>query len=155
MRKRLIAGMAALTTFAAGAGAIALGGGGSDGPVAPEVNEISIELDASGTGAATVAKARKPRIIYLQGQPQTVNPADPAIGPYVDVALSAKPCSGRARVLDGGVAAVSTDVYQQGSYIEDKNTYHVLIGLDDEAAEAQPPAPYEITTHLICAKGVR
>lgn len=153
MRKRLIVAAAALA--ATGGGYAAATGIGSDSSVtAPEVGELRVELtERAAREPGLAAKARKPRIIYLQGQ-SAVNSADPNVGPYVDVKLSAPVCKGKGRVLGGGVVAANTDVFQQGSYVVPrKGEYHVLLGFDDAAASA--PVAYDITSHLICAKGFK
>lgn len=150
MRRRLIAVTAALATVGAGVGAATVVGSDSS-LTAPEVNQLRVELTERGAGPSTlVGKAKKPKILYLQGS----DTVDPAVGPYVDVTLFAPACKGRGRLLGGGVAPANTDVFQQGSFIvPDKGEYHVLLGFDDAAASA--PVAYDITSHLICAKGVK
>jgi hypothetical protein len=54
-------------------------------------------------------------------------------------------------VIDGGVVADSTDVYQQGAYVATRTEYHVRLGFDDDAN----PADFRISSHLICLKGVK
>lgn len=150
MRRNLIAGTAALAMVGAGVGAATVIG--SDSSVtAPGVQQVRVELSERSAGSRALAgKAGKPKIIYLRGS----NTIDPAIGAYVDVTLSSPACKGKGRLLDGGVAAADTNVFQQGTYIvPGKGEYHVLLGFDDAASEA--PVAYEIATHLICAKGVR
>lgn len=155
MRRNLIVGTATLAIVGVGIGAATVVGSDRNSVTAPEVNQLRIELTERAAGApGLAAKPRKPRIVYLQGS-DTVNAADPAVGPYVDVTLSAAACQGKGRVLDGGVAPANTDVFQQGTFIVPaEGEYHVLLGLDDAAVAAGPTA-FEITSHLICARGVR
>lgn len=146
MRAKLTALAATLAVLATATATAAIAGGSGYSP--PEVGELSVQVDRE-RGDAGARKAKRPAILYFQAEPSTVDPA--IVGRWVDVRLFAERCDRRVRVIDGGVRPLDTDVYQQGSYIASSHEYHVLIGLDDDA----PLEPYQITSHLICAKGVR
>ena len=94
----------------------------------------------------------KPKVVYLSGK-GTVNtdPAAGGTGPYIDFKLTA-PRNVCPRVINGGINAGSLDLFQQGSYVK-KGKYHVLMGLDDNAAGTPTSFPYE--SQVICLKGVR
>ena len=145
--KRAVGLAAVLVVAGAGIAAGAVSGG--SGRVSlPDYASVGVEVaPVAGTAGQSAAKAKKPRVVYLQGEPSSVD-VD-STGPYVDVRISS--CPGNSRVIDGGVVAASTDVYQQGSYVEAPDAYHVRVGFDDEA----PPADFRIATHLICLKGAR
>jgi hypothetical protein len=153
MRRKLAVGTAALAAAGGGFGAATVLGSESS-ITAPEVNQVRVELRERAPRARVLAGVRrKPRIIYLQSS-STVDAANPAVGPHVDIRLSARACRGKGRVLGGGVAPASANVFQQGTYIlPDQGEYHVLLGLDDAAAAS--PSAYQISSHLICARGVR
>lgn len=139
-------GLAALAAAAlAGLGATAVfGGGGSTG--LPGYASVEIDL-APAPSASPAGKQGKPKVIYLEGGPSTID-VD-TTGPYVDLGLAS--CPGRSRVIDGGAVADNTDVYQQGAYVGSRSDYHVRLGFDDGAT----PADFEVSSHLICIKGVR
>lgn len=138
-------GIAALAAAAlAGLGAAAVFGGGTTG--LPAYAGVEIELQRS-VAASDAGKQGKPRILYLQGEPTTID-VD-STGPYVDVGLLS--CPGRSRVIDGSVVADNTNVYQQGAYLGSRSEYHVRLGFDDEAT----PVDFKVTSHLICVKGAR
>lgn len=148
MSRKWVLGLVALLAVAATAAtATAVFGGGS--PSRPGYATVDVRMDggASAAGLNAKKKAKKPTVIYLQGEPSTVDAA--VIGPYIDVRLFS--CPGNSRVLDGGVFPESTDVYQQGTYIPNNKEFHVLIGFDDAAT----PADFQITSHLVCIKGVK
>lgn len=148
-RKTVLAGLAALAAIATAAvAATAVFGGGS--PSRPDYATVEIEMqrtDAPAARAAAAKKAKKPTVIYLQGQTTTVNVAE--TGPYVDVRLFS--CPGNSRVIEGGVFPVNTGLYQQGSYIPSKKEYHVLIGFET----GMTPVNFELSSHLTCLKGVK
>lgn len=138
-------GLAALAAVAlAGFGAAVVSGGGTTG--LPSYAGVEIELQRS-LAASDSGKQGKPRILYLQGEPTTID-VD-STGPYVDVGLLS--CPGRSRVIDGSVVADNTNVYQQGAYLGSRSEYHVRLGFDDEAT----PVDFKVTSHLICVKGAR
>ena len=151
MRGRWAAGAVALAALALGAfGATAVFGGDSGGR--PAYATVGIEMeralgDERSGRVATRAKAKKPKVIYLQGEASTVDVSE--TGPYIDVRLFS--CPGNSRVLDGGVFPLDPRVYQQGSYVPSDKEYHVLLGFQDE----QSAADFELTSHLICIKGVK
>ena len=122
--------------------------GGTGQTSLPDYASVEVEVEpATGAAGPSAAKAKKPRVVYLQGEPSSVD--GDSTGPYADIRLSS--CPGNSRVIDGGVVAASTDVYQQGSYVEAPDAYHVRLGFDDDAK----PADFEISSHLICLKGAR
>ena len=136
-----------LAASVAGLTAAAVSGGAGPSSL-PSYANLEVELEpVAGHARLSAAKAKKPRVVYLLGEPSSVD-VD-STGPYVDIRLSS--CPGNSRVIDGGVVADSTDVYQQGSYVEAVDEYHVRLGFDDGAT----PADFEITSHLICLKGVK
>jgi hypothetical protein len=145
--RKLAAGLAAALAVAAAAlAALAVSGGAgaSSGPA--DYGEIAVELEPAAGGAArTGAKAKRPRVLYLIGAPSAVD-VD-STGPYVDVRL--KSCPGNSRVIDGGIVADDTDVYQQGSYVEALDEYHVRVGF----ADADTATDFSFTSHLVCLKG--
>lgn len=123
----------------------------------PDYTHLSIDLrDSPGTKALTKPSPggpKKAEVIYLQGAPTTIDPADAPVGlsPYIDIKLT-----GCSKVIDGGIVPTdTTNVYQQGSYVQNSKQYHVLIALDDAAAAASPRAPFTITSNLTCIKGVK
>jgi hypothetical protein len=136
-----------LVVAGAGIAAGAVSGGNGRASL-PDYASVEVELEPlAGAAGQSAAKAKKPRVVYLQGEPSSVD-VD-STGPYVDIRLSS--CPGNSRVIDGGAVAASTDVYQQGSYVEAPDAYHVRLGFDDEAQ----PADFEISSHMIFLKGAR
>jgi hypothetical protein len=127
--------------------ASAVFGGGSTGR--PDYASVEVRMDgvAQGSSNFRAKKAKKPSVIYLQGDVSTVDVS--ATGPYIDVGLAS--CPGKSKVIDGGVAPQSTGVYQQGSYIPNDKEYHVLIGFET----GETPADFQLTSHLVCIKGVK
>ncbi len=152
MSGKWVLGLVALLAVAATA-ATATAVFGGDSPSRPDYATVDVKMDGGASGAGLSArktakkKAKKPTVIYLQGEPSTVDVS--TTGPYVDVRLFA--CPGSSRVLDGGVFPADTNVYQQGTYIPNSKEYHVLIGFDDGAT----PGDFQITSHLVCIKGVK
>ena len=141
-------GLAAVLV-AAGAGIAAGAVSGGNGRASlPDYASVEVEVKPlAGTAGQSAAKAKKPRVVYLPGEPTSVD-VD-STGPYADIRISS--CPDNSRVIDGGVVAASTDVYQQGSYVEAPDAYHVRLGFDDDAT----PADFKISSHLICLKGAR
>jgi hypothetical protein len=127
--------------------ASAVFGGGSTGR--PDYASVEVRMDGVAPGSSNfrAKKAKKPSVIYLQGDVSTVDVS--ATGPYIDVGLAS--CPGKSKVIDGGVAPQSTGVYQQGSYIPSDKEYHVLIGFET----GETPADFQLTSHLVCIKGVK
>lgn len=143
------------TAGLAAGGAIAIAGiaAGSvlgAGEPQPSVGKVSIELHKPAGGAGRKAPAPpKPRVVYLKSGQTNVDPV--AIGtPYLDIKLT-----GCSKVIDGGVLPQNTNVYVQGTFVQDPGEYHVLIGFDDEAIANGQVAPFTITSHLTCLKGAR
>ena len=161
MSRKLITGLVAAVAMA-GMGFAA--GSALSGTNDPEPHYTPLTIDLSKDGAATRAKAGatgsgKPKLVYLSSStPTTINPAPigsppdpatgaPAVGRYVDLKLA-----GCSKVVDGGAVPLTTnDVYVQGSYVQSSSKYHVLIGLDDTAADGT----FQIDTNLTCLKGVK
>jgi hypothetical protein len=145
--KRAVGLAAVLVAAGAGiaAGAVA---GGTDRASLPDYATVGVRPEPiAGAAGLSAAKAKKARVVYLQAERSPVD-VD-STGPYVDIRIAS--CPGSSRVIGGGVVAASTDVYEQGSYFEAPDAYHVRLGFDDEAT----PADFEITSHLICLKGVK
>lgn len=137
-------GLAALAAAAlAGLGATAVFGGGGSTALP---GYASVEINLAPT-ASPAGKQGKPKVVYLEGGPSTID-VD-TTGPYVDIGLAS--CPGHSRVIDGGAVADNTDVYQQGAYVGSRSEYHVRLGFDDETT----PVDFEVSSHLICIKGVR
>ena len=152
MRRNLIAALALAALAAAGIGAATVFG--SDADVRPPVTKVDVSMhrfQSPTLGRATAAKkARKPKVVYLGGD-GSIDTAQ--TGPFIDFGLSA-PRNVCPRVIDGGLKSDNFDFFQQGTYVDAaSNTYHVLMGLDDNAAPT--PVTIQYTTHLICLKGVR
>lgn len=152
--KKWIVGIVALAALGAGAvtASVVIGAGSSPRPDYAVV-DVKLEAPSAPAPRARRAKAKKPRVVYLTGAATTVDTA--VLGSYVDIRLFS--CPGSSRVIGGGVAPSNTDVYQQGSYVPNSSEYHVLLGYDDEAVEANPSqaVPFTITSHLICLKGAK
>jgi hypothetical protein len=155
MSRKWISGLVGLVAVA-GTALAATSAFSTDTQSRPEYTPVTVDLsDARAKGGVSGTK-KKPKVVYLRSAaPTTINPAEPAVGTtgvgaYIDVKLS-----GCSKVIDGGVAPRSTDVYVQGSYIKSPSEFHVLIGLDDAAAAASPRATFLIDTHLTCLKGVK
>jgi len=156
MTRKLIAIATALAAAAAVAFVVASSTStASETP--PDYSRLTIDLgDRPGTkvfAKPAPGGSKKAQVVYLQGAPTTINPADEPAGlsPYVDIRL--KGCS---KVIDGGVVPTdTTNVYIQGSYVGNARQYHVLIALDDAAAAENPRAPFTITSNLTCLKGVK
>jgi hypothetical protein len=144
---RAVGVAAALAAAVVGLTAGAVSGGAEPSSLPEYANiEVTLELVAGDAGFGA-AKAKKPRVLYLLGE---ASPIDvDSTGPYVDIRLAS--CPGKSRVIDGGVVADNTDVYQQGSYVETSDEYHVRLGFDDDAT----PADFEFSSHLTCLKGVK
>ena len=145
-----------LATGAAFALAAASGfGEGKQTDLRPGYATVEVRMRAAAPPARpAAAKApAKAKVVYLTGQ-GTVN-TDPAApggtGPYIDFELTA-PRRLCPRVINGGVDPGTLDLFQQGSYVQNGN-YHVLMGLDDNAAGTPTTFPYE--SHVVCLKGVR
>ena len=149
--RKWLGGVVVLTAIGVGAvTANAVIGSGSS--PRPSDAQVDVRMDASSAPAATRrAKATKPKVVYLTGDPSTVDTA--ATGPYVDVRLFS--CPGTSRVIGGGVVPSNTNVFQQGSYTPNAREYHVLLGYDDETINAGGATSFTITSHLICLKGAR
>ena len=155
MRRNLIAGLAAGAVAAAALGATAVFGSGSEDSVRPDYATVEVAMDGSDAAAparALAKKAKKPKVVYLSGT-GSVNTADPpaGTGDFIDFALTT-PKNLCPRVVDGGVSSTNLDFFHQGSYVE-KGVYHVLMGLDDNAAPTATTIQY--ATHVVCLKGVR
>src|SRR5262245_25710463 len=141
-RKWIVAGVASL---AAGAGAAVtattvFGGGGE--PRA-DVAVVDVKMQAAESPSSQRAKARKPTVIYLTGEPSTVDSAQ--LGPNMDIRLFS--CPSNARVVEGGIEASDLTVDVQGSYVgENRREYHVLIQDEDT------PGPFTLASHLTCLK---
>jgi hypothetical protein len=145
-RKWAIGSALAVAAIAAAVAAGAVFGGGT--PSRPDYATVDVKLERVAGAAGLSAKpAKKPKLIYLQGQPSTVD-VD-STGPNIDVRIS--PCPGSSRVIDGGVFPDNTNVFQQGTYVPSGKEYHVLIGFDDPALQAD----FQLSSHLICLKGVK
>jgi hypothetical protein len=145
--------LGAIALAAAGTTAVAATsvlGEESAAPERPDYATVDVRLDAAPSRAARPsARARghrKPRVIYLQGQPATVDVAQ--TGPNIDIRLLR--CPDRSRVIDGGVFPSDPSVVQQGSYIPSRREYHVLIGFPEGAAVQS----FTLSSHLVCLKGV-
>lgn len=158
MRKYLITMLALAAVAATSLAATAVFGQGSTIGVRPGYATVNVKMSAAraplaGRAAASAKQASKPKVVYLTGK-GTVN-TDPAVpggtGPYIDFRLNA-PKNLCPRVIDAGINPGNLDLYQQGSYVK-KGEYHVLMGLDDDAAATPTTFPYE--SHVICLKGVR
>jgi hypothetical protein len=153
MSRRWIAGLATVAAVGGAAVAVASGGNTDDGG-RPTYATVSIDLSgATATTKRGISGTTKPRVVYLQGPAEPINPAPIAaggIGPYIDVKLT-----GCTKVIDGGVVPDNTDVYLQGSYVKSKSEYHVLIGLDDEAVSDPAPDAFTVRSNLTCLKGVK
>ena len=152
MSRRTIGGLVAVAAVGVAAVAVASPGGENAGERPPYAT-ISIDLsDGNAHEKRGIAgTTKKPRLVYLQAStPTTINPAPPpaGVGPYIDVKLT-----GCAKVIDGGVAPDAVPIYQQGSYVVNKNEYHVLLAVNEESKDGQ--APFTVTSHLICLKGVK
>ena len=142
-RKWIVAGAASLAavTGAAVMATNVLGGGAV--PRA-DVAMVDVEMHAAESPSSQRAtKARKPTVIYLTGEPSTVDSAQ--LGPNMDIRLFS--CPRNARVIEGGIEASDLTVDVQGSYIgANRREYHVLI--QDEDA----PGPFTLASHLTCLK---
>ncbi len=135
----------ALAAVAAAFAAGAVFGGGT--PSRPAYATVDVRLERVAGAAGLSAKpAKKPKVVYLQGQ-ESID-VD-STGPNIDVRLSG--CPGSSRVIDGGVFPDNTNVFQQGTYAPTSKEYHVLIGFDDLALQAD----FQLSSHLICLKGVK
>lgn len=146
-RKRVLGLVALLALAVTAVTAAAVFGGGSPGRPDYATVDVKMRGGASAAGRRAPRKAKKPAVIYLQGEQSTVD-VD-TLGPYIDMRL--RSCPGKSRVLDGGVRPMNTGVYQQGTYIPNEKEYHVLIGFENGAT----PVDFEFTSHLVCIKGVK
>jgi hypothetical protein len=156
MSRKLIA--VATTLIAGGVAAFVVASSSSTASETPRAySQLTIDL-GHRPGTTVLAKpapggSKRARVVYLQGAPTTINPADEPAGlsPYVDIKLT-----GCSRVIDGGIVPTdTTNVYLQGSYVRNSRQYHVLIALDDAAAAESPRAPFTITSNLTCLKHVK
>ena len=156
MSRKLIA--TATTLAALGAVALVVASSSSTASETPPTySHLTIDL-GNGPSTKVLTKpapggSKKAQVVYLQGAPTTINPADEPVGlsPYVDIKLT-----GCSKVIDGGVVPTdTTNVYLQGSYVRNSRQYHVLIALDDATASESPRAPFTITSNLTCLKGVK
>jgi hypothetical protein len=142
-----VAGGTALATASVG------GGGDSEDRWTTVTIDLSQNADRKATSQRGLAGSKKkPRLVYLQGQPTEINPADPSaggFGPNIDVKLT-----GCSKVVEGGVVVTNRlDVYVQGSYVRSKGEYHVRIALDQNNLADR--TPFTITSNLTCLKGVK
>ena len=153
MRRKWTLGLAAVAATAVAATmATSVLGGGS--PQRPGYATVEIEMQkasSSPVNARKAKKAKKPKMIYLTGAPSPVDvvPSPPGTGPYIDVRLGK--CPGKSRVVEGGVFPEDVNVFQQGSYVEGNQFYHVLIGFPDPSLAAD----FNLSSHLTCIKGVK
>jgi hypothetical protein len=142
-RKWIVAGAAALAAVAGAAVmATSVFGGGAE-PRA-DVTVVDVKMQAAQSPASQRAKkAKKPTVIYLTGEPSTVDSAQ--LGANMDIRLFS--CPSNARAIEGGVAASDLTIDVQGSYIgENRREYHVLIQDEDALG------PFTLTSHLTCLK---
>jgi hypothetical protein len=150
MRRKWIVGLVALAA-AVGTATMATSvfGGGSEPRTGYNVVEVKMKSapNPASQRAQKAKKQKKPRMVYLQGPSQLVDVAQ--TGPYIDVRLSS--CPGNSRVIEGGVVADNVGVFEQGSYVESRKTYHVLIGFDPQSAAVN----FNLGSHLTCIKGVK
>jgi hypothetical protein len=145
-RKWIVAGAVALAAVGGAATmATSVFGGGSEPRTGVAVVDVKMK---SATSPATQRpkKAKKPTMLYLRSPAETVDVAQ--TGAFIDVRLSR--CPGNSRVVEGGVLPDNTNVYEQGSYLEDTKSYHVLLAFDDSG----PVVNFNFTAHLTCIKGV-
>ncbi len=148
MRGKWIVG--AVVAAAAIAGATASSVLGGDSSPRPDYATIDLKVEPKPSAPANphqARKARKPRVIYLQGSPSIVDVS--ATGPYIDVRVSS--CPGSSKVIGGGAYADNTNIYEQGTYIPNDREYHVLLGFDDDG----PAQAFTISSHLTCLKGAK
>jgi hypothetical protein len=151
MRRKWTVGLVVLAAIVAAAATAATVFGGDSPTSRPSSATVKVRMNPAPSAARPSAKkTKKATVQYLQGPATTIDTV--VTGPYVDVTLSGGGCK---RVVDGGVFPQNTNVYEQGSYVEGKNTYHVLLGFDDEAVISGGVVPFQITSHLICLKGVK
>jgi hypothetical protein len=143
-RKWIVAGAAALAAVAGTAVmATSVFGGGSQARTDVAVVDVKMQSPAS-PASLRARKGKKPTVIYLSGEPSTVDSA--VLGANMDIRLFSCPAS--ARAIEGGIAASDLSVDVQGSYIsENRREYHVLIQDEDAAG------PFTLISHLTCLKG--
>ena len=144
MRRKWIVAGAAFLAAVAGAATMAttVFGGGAD--LRAEVAVINVNMqDAESPSSQRATKSKKPTVIYLDGEPSTVDSAQ--LGANMDIRLFS--CPSNARAIEGGIEASDLGIDVQGSYIgENRREYHVLI--QDEDA----PGPFTLASHLTCLK---
>ena len=142
-RKWIVAGAAALAAVAGTAMmATSVFGGGAE--PREDVAVVDVKMQAAESPSSQRAnKARKPTVIYLTGEPSTVDSAQ--LGPNMDIRLFS--CPANARAIEGGIEASDLHLDVQGSYIsENRREYHVLIQDEDALG------PFTLVSHLTCLK---
>ena len=94
---------------------------------------------AESPSSQRATKAQKPRVIYLDGAPSTVDSAQ--LGANMDIRLFS--CPRNARVIEGGIVASDLTVDVQGSYIGENrrefgNVDHRIRGENEIGAAVRP-----------------
>ena len=142
-RKWIVAGAAALAAVAGAAMmATTVFGGGAEPRADVAVVDVKMQA-AESPSSQRATKAQKPKVIYLDGAPSTVDSAQ--LGANMDIRLFS--CPRNARVIEGGIEASDLTVDVQGSYVgENRREYHVLIQDEDALG------PFTLASHLTCLK---
>lgn len=135
--------LAATVAAAAAGGAVVLGEGT---PQRPAATTVTVKMQAAEQDRAR-AKPKRPQLFHVAGAPTPVDVDQ--VGTVVDLRL--RGCPSGSKVVDGGVVASDPGVYQQGTYLEGRRIYHVLLAFMP-GAEARD---FNVNSHLICLGGVR
>ena len=143
-RKWIVAGAASLAAVAGAATmATTVFGGGAEPRADVAVVDVKMQA-AESPSSQRATKAKKPTVIYLDGEPSTVDSAQ--LGANMDIRLFS--CPSNARVIEGGIEASDLGIDVQGSYVgENRREYHVLIEDEDGVL-----GPFTLASHLTCLK---